>query len=174
MNPVYQRQIAKSDKIVFTKTDLVVDTSELNELVEKFKTNFPTASIHANYTTDISLLDASNHETSTVKSNNTYKIVDPALSASNYLQKNCIFDADTIFDTKELRQLLSAHLCVVRAKGFIQTTQGWKLLNYTLTQCVFENCESCNQNEIVIIADKSEPDFIENFDAEIKKSILIN
>ena len=172
MNPVYQRQIAKSDKIVFTKTDLVVDASELNELVARFKTNFPTASIHANYTVDISLLDACNHERGTVKSNNAYKIVDPALSASNYLQKNCIFDADTIFDTKKIRKLLSEHNCIVRAKGFIQTSEGWKLLNYTLTQCVFENCEPGNQNEIVIIAEKSEPEFFENFDAEIVKSIL--
>lgn len=169
LNPVYQRQITRSDTIIFTKTDLIIDNKELNDLVSRFKTNFPNANIYNNFKLDISLLDASNNEQFVSPSNNEFKIIDPTLSADNYLQKNCIFDTDSIFDTKVLRKFLTEHDCIVRAKGFIQTTEGWKLLNYTLTQCFFESCGPYNQNEIVIIADKSEPDFIENINVEINK-----
>lgn len=172
MNPVFQRQIAKSDTIIFTKTDLLLDNQELNDLISRFKINFPNVNIYNNFNLDISLLDASNNEKHFTELNKEYKIIDPTLSADNYLQMNYTLDVDMIFDSKALRKLLNEHDCIVRAKGLIRTTDGWKLFNYTLTQCNFESCEPCNQNELVIIADKSDPDFIENMNDEIKKTIL--
>ena len=88
----------------------------------------------------------------------------------NYLQKNCIFEADTVFDENNLRRFLVEHTSIIRDKGYVRTQTGWKLMNYTLSDCTFENCSDCSQNEIVFISDKSEETFFEKLESDLRKS----
>ena len=171
LNPVYQKQITKSDVVIFTKTDLIVNQSRLNELAQRFSTNFPQTKIHNKFSIEISMLDLDLAQNQVKNSVNTFTLFDSALSAANYLQKNCIFDADTIFDADNLRRFLVEHTSIIRAKGYVRTQNGWKLMNYTLSGCSFENSTDCSQNEIVFIADKSEEAQFENLETQLRKSI---
>jgi hypothetical protein len=93
------------------------------------------------------------------------------LSATNFLQKSYTFDYSTIFDSTELILLLQKHISIIRAKGFIRTEMGWKLLNFTLTECLFEDAEDGMETEFVIIMDKSEPYLANILADEIGKTI---
>lgn len=156
LNPVYQRQITKSDIVVFTKTDLIESESKLNELIERFKNKFPQTNIHHTFSIEPSLLELDFSQNEAKRSEKVFTLFDPRLAATNYWQKNCIFKADTILDTNKIRRLLLKHASIIRVKGYLRTELGWMLLNYTLTDCNFERCNTCAQNEIVLIYEKTQ------------------
>lgn len=172
LNPVYQRQIFKSDLVVFSKTDLIDNQLKLSELIQRFSANFPHAQVYEKFSNEISLSDIESLQNEQKIPSAHFSMFDPALSATNYLQKNCIFDADTVFEPDKLIHFLSENSSIIRAKGYVRTRDGWKLMNYTLSGCSFENWYDCSQNEIVIIADKSATSFFENMESELRKAIF--
>ena len=168
MIPIFRAQISKSNIIVFTKTDLISDVSFLSELKQQFLKSFPESDI-LNEKLNISLLDGNLLKDETPKPK--FSFIDPNLSATNFLQKSYTFDLSNIFDSNKFRLLLQKHLSIIRAKGFIRTEKGWKLLNFTLTECLFEDAEDCMETEFVIIMDKSEPNLMNIMADEIAKAI---
>ncbi len=155
LNPVYRRQITRSNVVFFTKTDLIDGESMLKELKGRFKKSFPQTNILNEYCIEPSLLKLDFSQQVEKRSEKDFRLFDPALSATNYVQKNFVFKADTLLDTSKIRQLLCHHPALIRAKGYLRTELGWVLLNYTLTGCDFERCNACEQNEIVLIYEKS-------------------
>jgi G3E family GTPase len=168
MIPIFRAQIVKSDSIIFTKTDLISDDSVLLELKEQFLKSFPGSDI-SNEKLNISLLDGALFKNEIPKQK--FSLIDTNLSATNFLQKSYTFDYSTIFDSTELILLLQKHISIIRAKGFIRTEMGWKLLNFTLTECLFEDAEDGMETEFVIIMDKSEPYLANILADEIGKTI---
>lgn len=168
-NPVYKKQIEKSDLIMFNKTDLINDGLAVNNKIHKFQSFFPQVTIYDSFTIDLSLLEMDLTESGEKSDANRFSMFDPSLSVNNYLQINRKFDADVVFETNMLSRLFIGHPSVLRAKGYLHTEMGWKLLNYTLSDCLFETFMAVEQNEIVIIADKTEPGISEIIDSEIKK-----
>lgn len=168
MIPIFRAQIAKSDIVIFTKTDLISDDSAISKLKEQFIKSFPESDI-SNEKLNLSLLDGNLFKNEIPKQK--FSLFDPNLSATNFLQKSYTFDLSTIFDLNKLRLLLQKHFSIIRAKGFIQTEKGWKLLNFTLSECLFEDAEDCMETEFVIITDKSEPDLMSILANEIGKTI---
>jgi G3E family GTPase len=168
MIPILRAQITKSDIVIFTKTDLISDDSSVSELEEQFLKFFPKSDI-SNEKLNLSLLDGISIKTEISKPK--FSLIDPNLSATIFWQKSYTFDISNIFDSNKLRLLLQKHSSIIRAKGYIRTEMGWKLLNFTLTECLFEDADDCKETEFVIIADKSEPDFINILAEEIEKTI---
>lgn len=170
MIPIFRAQIVKSDSIIFTKTDLISNDSVLSELKEQFLKSFPGSDI-SNERLNLSLLDCTlvNNEIKIPKQK--FSLVNPNLSTAKFSQDNFSFGSTIVFDTENLKALFREHPSIIRAKGFIQTEKGWKLLNFTLTECLFEVAEDCMETEFVIIMDKSEPDFINILADEIGKTI---
>jgi len=167
--PIFKRQIDKADYILFSKTDLLSNDFEKAELIEIFKYAFPKANILDLAKSDISIQNLDNFD---VKSQiNSYSLFEAGLSADNYLQKICTFENETVFNIEKLTKVLVANTFILRAKGTIRTTKGWKMLNHAITNCTFENCDNYLKNEFVIIALKSDSKNIENIETELKKSI---
>lgn len=172
MNPVYKMQISKSDLVFFTKTDLVSNDSDLMNFTIRFISAFPEAKILRKNDLNLSVLNHDLLKKKDLLPSFKFRLIDTKLIATNYLQKSYIFDILTFFNTDTLSRLLRKHASIIRAKGFLQTESGWKLLNYTLTDCTFEPCKIYVQNEIIIITDRTESDFISVFDVEIERTIL--
>lgn len=172
-NPVFRMQISKSDVVVFTKTDLVPDKDEIAGLVDNFAAIFPQTHIHNRFSVDISMLDLMNVSQNERKnSSNSFSLLDPALSAANYLQKTSTFSADIILDIDRLSQILAEHPSILRAKGYIRTQTGWKLFNYTLSSYSVEDCNYCTQNELVFIVDQTEISLIDELEYRLRTSPL--
>ncbi len=171
MIPIFRAQIAKSDGIIFTKTDLISVDSVVSELKEQFLKSFPGTYI-SNEKLNLSLLDGT-----LVKNefpNRNFSLIDSNISTTNFLQTSYVFAHSNIFDLNKLRLLLQKHPSIIRAKGFIFTEKGWKLLNFTLTECIFEDTADCLETKFVIITDKSEPGFMDILEDEIRKTIGCN
>jgi G3E family GTPase len=156
--PIYQAQILKADRIVFSKCDLLEEIEVQDQLVKKFKLAFPEKhfcitgnDLSRSILDTDSLLKDKNADSSRIfytKQN---------ISDINYLEKIFQFGTECIFDSEKLLKLFVENPCIVRAKGFILTENGWILLNYTLSGFIFEPCQAKELNELVIIAEKSEP-----------------
>ena len=168
--PIFRAQIVKSDSIIFTKTDLISDDSVLSELKEQFLKSFPESDI-SDENFNLSLLDRALVKNEIEIPKQKFSLIDPNLSTTKFIQDNFSFGATIVFDTENLKALFREHPSIIRAKGFIRTEKGWKLLNFTLTECLFEDAEECMKTEFVIIMDKSEPGFINILANEIGKSI---
>lgn len=153
--PVYRQQIIKSDIIVFTKTDLVTNSQELEELVKVFRFHFPNVWIYPKTSISIDILNIIPDERPGLSGILTYDFPYSSISAEQYFKKSCIFDSELIFDAKKLKKVLGEHAEILRAKGFFREKEGWKMLNYTLTHCCMEKCSPGAQSEIVIIAEKN-------------------
>lgn len=160
MIPVYRQQIYKSDIIVFTKTDLITDSHEFDELVGSFFAQFPDAYVYNHAASNNSELLYEIPENKNLHTKQRFfrldrgNDADKAIQAENYYKKSCIFDATVKFDAQMLKKWLQHQPEILRAKGYFCDKDGWKLLNYTLTHCHFENCKSRLKSELVIIAEK--------------------
>jgi G3E family GTPase len=153
--PVYKQQIIKSDIIVFTKTDLVSDLHELEQLVKGFRAHFTNIWIYTKNSISIDTLNIFPEEKPELSAMLTYEFSFSSISAEHYFKKSCIFDSELIFDIRKLKKALEQHPEILRAKGYFRDKVGWKMLNYTLTHCNIENCSPGIQSEIVIIAEKT-------------------
>jgi len=170
MIPIFRAQIAKSDIIVFSKTDLIPNYTVLSELKQQFVESFPNANI-SSIGMNSSLLDYDMLIAGNKRKSSKFSYIDPNLSATSFSQKLYTFDSKLIFHTDKLKTLFGNHLSIIRAKGYIQTEMGWRMLNLTLTECLFEVCKDCEQTEFVIIADKSEHDLDVVLDFDILKAM---
>jgi G3E family GTPase len=156
MNFIYKNQISRAGWIVFSKKDLLPKAEFQDELIAKFKSLFPEKQQFLsaeNLTTtmlDMDFLNAGpNDKSQFIFASNA------SLSDKNFEEKNFQFGIDTLFDTEKLTTFFREHPSIFRAKGHIQTENGWKLVNFTVSGCTFETCLPKYQGELVIIAEKS-------------------
>jgi len=169
MNFIYKNQISKAGFIVFSKIDLVPESELLNQLIGKFKSLFPEKKnllLGENLTPALLDLDLANSGTQHVQFIFT---PESQLTNQNFEEKLFHFENNIRFNTSKLSGFFHEYQAIIRAKGHLQTENGWQLVNFTLSGCIFESCPQKNQGELVIIAEKSVefpfPDFQERMEA---------
>lgn len=169
--PIYLNQISKADLIVFTKSDLITENSEKDRLITKFKTVFPDKKQCLIGTENISLASLLKKDFGLTKEERLYTrmmFANPDdLSDNNYRQQYHKYNAETIFDPGKLTSFFTNHPPLIRAKGHIRTNDGWMLLNFTLSGCIFEPCDEKEFSEIVMISGESVADFDQGYTAEL-------
>jgi G3E family GTPase len=155
MNFIYKNQVSRAGWIVFSKNDLLPETKFRDQLIGKFKSLFPEKQYFfssENLTPTLLNMNFLNDETQ----NNQFIYASNAGLADKIFEERYFqFGIDTLFDTEKLTNFFQEHPSIFRAKGHIQTENGWKLVNFTLSGCTFETCLPKNQGEMVIIAEKS-------------------
>lgn len=173
LNPIYRMQITKAKFIAFSKCDLLPDNGQRDHLIDQFKTTFTKKQKDIILSTNL-LEKFVNIDYRAKPEENKYRMIFESkehLTDSNYQEINFRFDTNHIFDPNKVVACIGKHPSVVRAKGFVQTKNGWTLFHFTLSGSSFEPCLSHLQNELVLIADKSEPHLVDNLGAEIEKAI---
>lgn len=169
--PIYRIQIIKSEFIIFTKCDLIDDKFLELELKRKFNELYPEKQIHE-YSTISSLLYDDGDK---IQSKNVFRLVNPEnknLEDSNYQEIRFTLDADIDVNVTELSLFFSRYPEILRAKGHIKALNKWFLINYTLSNFNFEACYPKEQNEIIIITEKVNNDFVEKLDKEFQLVII--
>jgi len=169
MIPIFRAQIEKSDYIVLTKTDLISDHLVLSDLKDQFLKSFPKSKIKCEKL-NLTLLDGTSVKAEIPKQK--FFLIEPDVTTRNFWQKSYTFDISNIFDSNKLSLLLQKYTSIIRAKGFVKTEMGWKLLNYTLSDCFYEDAEDCIETSLVIIANQPEPDFKKEINDEIVNTII--
>ena len=176
LNPIYRMQIAKADMIAISKCDLLTNVTTQNRLINQFKSTFPDKQNRLTQSVDL-LQVLMNIDFRIKKEEDKYGILFGTmqdLTDSNYMQENYKFGADKIFDAERLTHYFNHHPSIIRAKGFVLTTTGWNLFNFTLSGATFEPCLSKNQSELIVIAERSGYNLIQNHQLEIEKGCLLN
>lgn len=170
MNPIYQRQIAKSDVIVFTKCDLVTDKTREQKLKQKFDILFPDK-IKSDKVFLTSLQNTTNCSKNFSLNFRLCKAENKDPSDHHYARKIFKFKVFNIFDTEKLARILHQYPEILRAKGYIRTEKGFKLMNYTLSGCNFESSAFVDQNEIVLITEHVAADYFQKLESSILSAI---
>ena len=172
INPIYRMQIGKASLIGFSKCDLITDSSLMEQQINKFNSLFPgKRCLKVTDTTFWQVLLYMHSRLSTEENKYTMISADePKLSDRIYKQKVYTFGCDTVFDSEKLIRFFRCHPQILRAKGHLKTENGWNLVNFTLSGCMFELCEAKEQNELVIIAEKSDISLFEDIDFELRKA----
>jgi G3E family GTPase len=155
-NLIYQSQIRMSDRIVFSKVDLLKDLAQQDELIRKFENIFPNKkiySVNAYLTPDI--LETHAEKKSDIQKYGGLYISNKQLIDKNYRQFVFSFEVDQLFEPKVLEQVLLKYPDIIRAKGHINTRDGWKLFDLTLSGIQFETTSIKERNELVIITEKT-------------------
>lgn len=167
---LYRAQIEKSDWVVFTKIDLISDPSELNELKQQFLVSFPMACIADEI--NLPLLDGILGNKIPSPQQQAFSYINSDISATSFIEKNYTFRGSIVFDMQKLSLVFLKHTSIMRAKGFVNTQNGWKLVNFSLSGCNFEPCDSQTQTQLVVIADKSESDLETILEEEIYQTTI--
>jgi G3E family GTPase len=149
-NWIYQSQIRKAERIVFSKCDMP-DEAVLTQQIEKFKTVFPGKKYIQGQQLSIDIL----YPDKAVESEKTHTgelFVLEFAKKKDYKETTILLDTGYFIDLKKLSLFFEECSSVVRAKGYLQTENGWIFFNYTLSGIVSEKCAVKNRNELVIIA----------------------
>lgn len=171
MVPIYRMQILKSDIIVFTKCDVLNDKLQENELILKFNTLYPGKYIQK--IVSIATLNKTNVlDKSTLPKFRIFANKNNQLSDSDYQKKIFTFDAEKIFDIEKLTQIFVNYPEIIRAKGYVKTENGWKLMNYTFSGCNYENSTSKEQTDLVVITENLPSIFFEQLASKIQETII--
>ena len=157
LNPIYRMQILKAELIVFTKCDLVPDSTRQDQLIHLFITlnRDRLSDIYFkgdDFSVELLMID---HPAAIIPAG--FKIIVPVsqmLTDSNYEELNLISPSEDIFSKEKVTRFLKEHPQIIRAKGHLLTEAGWKRVNYTLSGLLFETCEAKVQNELVMIMEK--------------------
>lgn len=172
MNMIYRTQIAKANLVVFSKCDIFDNMEVQDQLVKKFKTTFPeTAHCLSGLYLSPAILDMDFAQTSGNNSS-LYFVGNSNLTDKNYQQKHFQFGIDLVFDCEKLSDFFNGHPQIYRAKGYIQTKNGWKLFNFTFSGCTFEPCKTKEKNELILIAEKMNTQILPDFQANLEKTCL--
>lgn len=174
LNPIYRVQISMAEVIVFSKCDLVGETTEQERLFTKFQTLFPNK-LNCLTNEKIQLKSILYRDFLGKGKANDYRLLpltNTDLADSNYQEINFIFGANAIFDSDLLSSFFADHPCIIRSKGHVRTEHGWRLLNFTLDDCTFDPCQGKKQSEIILIAEKSGSDQFQNFKSEIERTVI--
>jgi G3E family GTPase len=156
-NLIYQSQISMADRIVFSKCDLVDSPDKLEELRMKFNSLFPEKS-NSLLSVQLSLLllsSADRLNSGNEKTGRTY-IPSHQLTDSNYTEQVFSFAGNCVINLNKLREECQSNQAIIRVKGHIHLPEGWMLFNYTLTGIDVKPCETQQNNELIIISEKSE------------------
>jgi len=164
--PIYRSQIQAADLILFTKCDLLAELNAKARLVEKFIRFFPEKQnciviSDSNllsgllYGQNISLSEFSSSEEISPEPAAIFPF-NKMYTDGNYYADHYISDVDEIFDSLRLISFFNDNPSLIRVKGHVLTENGWNLVNFTYSGCIFEPCLAKRQNEIVIIVEKSE------------------
>ena len=173
--PIYRNQIMKADVIVFTKCDLLAEKATENHLVEKFKSLYPGKPCYLNSQDNSfwpSLLDPNASE----KQVDTFRMIssmDIHLTDINYQSYNYFYNSDIIFSTQKVVIFLQNNPEIFRAKGYLNTEDGWMLLNFTHTGSHFEPCSLKAQSQLILIAERSHFKSGENFESELNSAFFV-
>ena len=172
MNFLYKTQISKADLIVFSKCDLVSDSELQDRLVMKFKSSFPENShcllglrLHP------SLLQMNFQDD---RSTNFSQVIFESKAnqtTENYEESDVVAVKEIIFDSQKLMRYFQNHPSIIRAKGHLLTESGWKLVNYTLSGCIFDTCPEKAQNEIIFISEKTDSG-MKNLESDFEEIFL--
>ncbi len=176
LNAIYRMQISKADIIVFSKCDLITDLAVQDNLISKFKLLFPGKRHNLSISGNIFLPYLSCNDNPKNPDQNNFRLIFPAnsnITDKNFKEENFIFTSDTIFNADHLTRFFIDRPQIVRAKGHIRTEKGWNLFNFTLSGCIFEPCQIKEQNEIVIIVEKSGINLLHNLRSEIEKILIL-
>jgi len=169
--PVYKMQIIKSDIIVFTKCDLITDKTLEFELKKKFNALYPDKVIHPYPEISALLYDYP----PVIQQKKCLRLINEDnkdLEDSNYQKKLFTFDENTVFNPEKLSDIFKKYSVILRAKGYIYTTNAWLLMNYTLSEFNLTSCNSQTYNEIVIITGKTDAGFFTLIEQEILHAII--
>lgn len=169
--PVYKMQIIKSDIIVFTKSDLITDKTLEYELKNKFRAIYPEKVIHP-YSEISAILY---NDPLVIQQKKSFRLINQDnkdLEDNNFQKKLFTFEDNTVFNPEKLSDIFKRHSVILRAKGYIYTTNAWLLMNYTLSDFNLTSCNSQTSNEIVIITEKSGVSFFNLIEQEIQSAII--
>lgn len=161
-NLIYQSQIRMSQRIVFSKCDLLDSPEQQDERVIRFKSLFP-EKYFCLVSSYLSPLLLSPSEGVNSSNNYTEKNYFPShhLSDSNYMEHAFSFEDSCILNLEKLGEECRANQAIIRAKGHIQFPEGWRLFNYTLTGINIEPCTARRKNELIFIVEKSNANLFE-------------
>lgn len=172
MNFLYKTQVSKADLIVFSKCDLLADTELQDRLIMKFKSSFPEKS-HCLFGSRFhpSVLQMNFPDDSSP--NFLRFMFEPRsnLTSEDYVENDFISGKEIIFDSQKLICYFQNHPSIIRAKGHLRTESGWKLVNYTLSGCIFKTCPEKAQNEIIFISEKTQSG-MKNLESEFEEIFL--
>lgn len=155
-NMIYLSQIRMSDRIVFSKCDLLDTADEINKLINRFIEMHP-GKLGYIQGEDLSIDQLLPADPRVFDSQTTIKSYIPAhqLSASGYQEHIFQFPPDHLFKPEKLAALLSNHSFILRAKGFLCTATGWILFNHSMSGTQVSPCQPKEFSELVVIAEKS-------------------
>ncbi|HKJ41828.1 MAG TPA: GTP-binding protein [Sunxiuqinia sp.] len=153
INPLYKRQIHFSDKIVFSKTDLL-DQDEIADQLAIFQTNFPDKTAHLNANKQLSLDDLMNLNSKKSDSQSNKPGLFFPLNGhqpSTYHERSFSVPANQKVKLKRLIETIQNDESIIRAKGVLNTDSGWQLLNYTLSDYQLKPDSAQKNSELVVI-----------------------
>ena len=153
-NPVYQAQVRKSGSVIFSKCDLVSDSSRLVELVMVFKSQFPGIKYYEPGTTLSDIINNISFNVNAYQKEYQFRGDEDEMTDSDFNRNYYSCEAERIIDLYALKSELEKFPAILRAKGHIRTNNGWKLINYTLSGFSFLPCSQKEQNQIVVISNK--------------------
>jgi G3E family GTPase len=149
-NWIYQSQIRKAERIVFSKCDLL-DEAELTPQIENFKAVFPEKEYRQGQQLSMDILYPDNTIKPKKMPTGSLTILEYA-KKEDYQETTLLLGTEYFIDLEKLSAFFEKSASVVRAKGYLQTQTGWIFFNYTLSGIVSETCEVKSRNELVIIA----------------------
>lgn len=174
--PIYCNQINKADLIVFSKLDLLEDPTLEMALVRKFNSFYPGKPCIRKreekffWSELIDILDTE------IKEDVKFRVISAGkhlLTDANYQVISQSFYPDITFSSEWLTRFFQEHSAIVRAKGYLLTDNGWCLLNFTLSGCIFEPCQVKTMSEIILITEKSPAEQFQNMIDDFQNKTII-
>jgi G3E family GTPase len=174
---IYQSQLRNADIVVLSKCDLLHSEAEINHHLETVQEKYPNKAAYLfskNSSFPTNILSIKKNEFHKEEDFSWVHFSTIELSDNNYRQHAISLEKDKVFDLNKLTEFFESEGTIIRAKGFVRTSNGWISFHSVLNSFSYNMCDEKAQNQIVIIQQKPEKETGVNLDInnQLVKTLL--
>lgn len=154
LNAIYKSQLLQSDILVLSQSDIASDVYEVETAFSYLQKTYPDKLFYSTAQNGHIIGDVMKFEMDGGRNEKFRDLIfaPVELHASKYFSKSMVADNDVRYDDQAILAQLRNVDGVLRAKGFLHTTSGWRFVNYTSGLQSSEPCESKSTNILVVIS----------------------
>lgn len=154
LNAIYKSQLLQSDILVLSQSDTASDVKEVENAFSYLQKTYPDKLFYSTAQNGHIIGDVMKFEMDGGRNEKFRDLIfaPVELHAGKYFSKSMVADNDVRYDDQAILAQLRNVDGVLRAKGFLHTTSGWRFVNYTSGLQSSEPCESKSTNILVVIS----------------------
>lgn len=174
LNGIFLSQLTVCDILLISKSDLETESMSKKIFPDEITLHYP-GKLFYGFTSDSELFIPPVYQISKKKKHHTspgFTLIENKKQKIEVHQTTYFYNANKCFNLDRLQSAISYEESIIRTKGFLNTINGWILLNTVGDSIEIQPCQSKTTNSLVIFYDDTSSDHLQKFQEQLNSCLI--